>query len=151
MKKKLRVKCDRGGGGGSSGRTMDRRSHDDPWVMRVLAFLIADDAAKEHAARPHRTASLPRIVRVVYRKSLPARSKCRCIRRIRIKVDSHSSVSALTPSRSLNGTVQRGLLRAELRRVLASSARLISSRLASLKCILYTVYIGRENKFLFTL
>jgi len=56
-KKKPGVKCGRGGGG-SSGRTMDQRSRDDPWVMRVLAFLIADDAAKEHAARPHRT--LPR-------------------------------------------------------------------------------------------
>lgn len=45
---------------------MDRRSHDDPWVMRVLAFLIVDDAAKEHAARPHRTASLLRIVSAWY-------------------------------------------------------------------------------------
>lgn len=41
------------GGGGSSGRTDGPvEYHDDPWVMRVLAFLIADDAAKEHAARP---------------------------------------------------------------------------------------------------
>lgn len=78
---------------------MNRRSHDDPWVMRVLAFLIADDAAKEHAARPHRTASPAYSIRVVYRKPLLARSKCRCLRRIRIKVDSHSSVSSLTPSR----------------------------------------------------
>lgn len=73
MKKKPGIKRGRGGGG-SSGRTIDRRSHDDPWVMRVLAFLIVDDAAKEHAARPHRGLA-SRIVRVIYRKPLPARSE----------------------------------------------------------------------------
>lgn len=112
--KEARVSKVRGrGGGGSSGRTMDRRSHDDPWVMRVLAFLIVDDAAKEHAARPligpRLSLSLfftlflsDGIVRVIYRKLLPARSKCCCcLRRLRIKVNSHSSpVARFNPSRA---------------------------------------------------
>lgn len=28
---------------------MDQKSRGDPWVMRVLAFLIMDDEAKMHA------------------------------------------------------------------------------------------------------
>jgi len=82
-----------------------------PWVMRVLAFLIVDDAAKEHAARPligprlsfslsfflslSLSLSLSRTVRVIYRKLLLARSKYCCLRGLRIKVDSHSSPVAL--------------------------------------------------------
>lgn len=37
-------------GGGRSGRTVDQKSRGDPWVMRVLAFLIVDDEAKVYAA-----------------------------------------------------------------------------------------------------